>query len=159
MTYIRRMRESSVMSTQRTPQQTLNFWLNPVLFGLKTLDDILSRHEFFQENPQQRYAVLERFANGKFGLAMKGVEKFSPTEIYNTIKAEYGARFGEYSVLIPMLCTLLGLDRKKLRANTNKLKQLDTLKKSEAAGKKRIAELETELKILKSYVSVLRGEW
>ena len=158
MTYIRRMRESSVMSTQRTPQQTLNFWLNPVLFGLKTLDDILSRHEFFQENPQQRYAVLERFANGKFGLAMRDIGKLSSTEIYNTIKSEYGARFGEYSVLIPLLCTLLGLDRKKLRDNTNKLKQLDALKKSEAAGKKRIAELERELKMLKSYMNVLRGD-
>lgn len=182
MTYIRRMRESSVVGTQRTPQQTLNFWLNPVLFGLKSLDDILSRKKFFQENPQQRYAVLERFANGKFSLAMRAVEKFSSTEICDMIKAEYGARFGEYSVLIPLLCTLLGQDRKKLRANTNKLKQLDTLKKSEAAGKKRIAELETaatefdalkksavadkkriaelerELKMLKSYMNVLRGD-
>lgn len=158
MIYIRRMRENSTMGTQRTPQQTLNFWLNPVLFGLKTLDDILSRHEFFQENPQQRYAVLERFANGKFGLAMRDIGKLSSTEIYNTIKSEYGARFGEYSVLIPLLCTLLGLDRKKLRDNTNKLKQLDALKKSEAAGKKRIAELERELKMLKSYMNVLRGD-
>jgi len=155
MIYIRRMRESSVVGTQRTPQQTLNFWLNPVLFGLKSLDDVLSRNEFFQENPQQRYAVLESFANKKCSLAMRGTGKLLSAEMYDTIRSEYGARLGEYDVLIPMLCTLLG--SAKTNVQTYK-KKFNDLKKSEAAAKERIAELEAEIEELKSRTGVLQGD-
>lgn len=36
LVYIQRMSANSVMRLGRTPQQEINFWLNPVLLGLKS---------------------------------------------------------------------------------------------------------------------------
>lgn len=105
--YIRRLSESSVMRRERTPQQQLNFWLNPVLFGLKSLDDMMSGIEYFQKNPKQRYAVLKRLVKGKFDLSFRDVKELSTYEVYSAIKDKVGKKFGENDILICALCAAI----------------------------------------------------
>ena len=102
--YIRRLSESSVMRKERSPQQQLNFWLNPVLFGLKSLDDMMSSIEYFQKNPKQRYAVLKRLVKGKLNLSFRDVRELSTYEVYAAIKEKFGEKLGDCDVLISALC-------------------------------------------------------
>ena len=105
--YVRRLSDNSVMRTERTPQQAINFWLNPVLLGLKAFDNLMSRHEFFIINPSKRYALLKRFIYGKFFLSLDSARELLEDEIYSTIKSEFGNELVEYDVLISALCTEL----------------------------------------------------
>ena len=102
------------MRLKRAPQDTMKFWLNPLLLGLKSLDNLMSKHEFFKTNPQQRYAILEMFANGKLNSSFSNAGQLSEAEVYATIKQEFGDRLGEYNVLIPALCTALFKDKQAL---------------------------------------------
>ena len=105
--YVRRLSENSVMRTERTPQQAINFWLNPVFLGLKALDDLMSKHKFFSAEPSKRYALLQRFIYGKFYLSSDFARELPEDEVYATIKDNFGDKFGEHDVLIPALCTEL----------------------------------------------------
>ena len=88
--YVRRHSEGSVMRRTRTPKQRINFWLNPVLLGLKSLDKMMSRIEFFQQEPQQRYAILEKFVRSEMRLAFQNNEQLKTCDVYSTIKDEFG---------------------------------------------------------------------
>ncbi len=142
--YIQRLSEYSMMRAKRTPQQTINFWINPVLFGSKSLDDLMSRHEFFRQNPQFRYAILERFIKIRFDQMLAISVQLKPFEIYETLKQKYGYVLGEHDVLISALCTALN---KQHQINAISLQQF---KQFAEAAEKSIAELEAEIRRLKS---------
>ena len=144
LTYCRRLSEDSIMRKKKTPQQTITFWTNPVLLGLKTLDKFMSRHEFFQQNPQYRYAVLKKFVNSKFGAFFSESFKLPPFAVYETIKQEFGDKLGEWDVVISALCTALNTQQKISAVNQQKFNQFA------AQAKARIAQLEAEVKRLQT---------
>ena len=49
--YIWRQSKHSMLRRKKLPQETINFWLSPIVYGLKILDDMLSKIEFFRRNP------------------------------------------------------------------------------------------------------------
>ena len=105
--YIRRLSENSVMRKARSPQQQLNFWLNPIFFGSKNLDELMSGIEYFKKNPKQRYAVLRYFVKGKLNLSFRDVKELSAYNVYSAIKDKFGEKIGDNDVLIPALCAAL----------------------------------------------------
>ena len=139
-TYIYRQSDNSIIRKERTPQQTINFWLNPLLLGLQTLDKLMARHEFFQANPQQRHAVLNHFIDVMFSCIFQSAATLSPFEVYETIRQEFGDRFGEWNALIPALCAALNKQQKINVMNVRKFNEFT------AQAQARIAQLEAELK-------------
>ena len=105
--YIYRLSNKSIMRIKKPPKVRMNFWLRPILLGLKILDELMSKHEFFKVNPEYRYAILEKFINVRVDWIYSSSKKLSKDVIYNTIKKEFGKYFGEYDVLISCLCTQL----------------------------------------------------
>ena len=144
LTYCYRLSEDSIMRKEKTPQKTITFWTNPVLLGLKTLDKFISRHEFFRQNPQYRYAVLEKFINDKFGAFFSESFKIPPFDIYLAIKQEFGDKLGEWGVVISALCTALNTQQKINALNAQKFQ------KFAAQAQARIAQLEAEVKRLQT---------
>ena len=144
VTYFRRLTEDSIMRVKKSPQQTVNFWLNPILLGLKSLDKFMSKVEFFRRNPQYRYAVLERFVNVKFNLIFKDSARLPPFAIFETLRHEFGDKFGEHDVLICALCTALNTQQKINAVNRQQFNQFAS------QAQARIAQLEAEVKRLKS---------
>ncbi len=114
--YLYRQSKASSQREERTSQQKINFWLNPVLLGLKALDKMMSRHEFFKANPSCRYALLKNFVEKRFAWTMNDSKKLNEEIIFSTIKEEFGGRLGEYDVLISALCTAL-YNEKKINDN------------------------------------------
>ena len=110
--YVWRLTEKSVTRRERTPQETINFWLNPIIFGIKTLDNFMSRIEFFQHNVQYRCAVLEFFVHTKTAQVFKSSLNLSLPEIYAAINDNFGKLLGEHDVLISWLLTDLIIQQK-----------------------------------------------
>lgn len=142
--YICRQSVESVSRISKTPQQTINFWLNPLILGLKFADKFMNKPEFFKENPQYRYAVLEQFTVIMFNMILQESFKLPPHEIYLTIQNEFGDKLGDYDVLIPALCAVLNAQQKNSVMNHQRFNQFA------AQAQARIAELENEIQRLKS---------
>ncbi len=105
--YIRRMRDDSITGIKKSPKQAMNFHLNPFLLGLKSLDNLMAKHEFFKTNPQKRYAILKRFFNDTITAGFNDAAQLSVDEVYETIKSEFSERLGDFDVPISALCSAL----------------------------------------------------
>ena len=139
--YTRRLSEGSKIRKKKTPQETVTFWSNPVVLGLTTLEKFMSKHKFFQLNPQYRYAVLEMFIKRKFGNFFDESCRLPPYVVYETIKQEFSDRLGEQNVLISALCAFINTQQKMAAVNQQKFNQFAT------QAQRRIAELEAQIKI------------
>ena len=111
---IHRMSENSMVRVQRSPQQRINFWLNPVMLGLKSLERFMDRQEFFKENPSLRFALFKKFIESRFTWTLKYAKKLTEDEVFLTIKDEFSGRLGEQDILISALCTTLYAERNDL---------------------------------------------
>lgn len=147
--YIRRLTENSVMRKAKTPQQEIKFWLNPIFFGLKSLDNLLGKLEFFQTNPQYYYAMLERFLKIEFSCILPSTQQIPAFAIYETIKQNFGENFGEHDTLISALCTAFSVQQKNLLTSHQNYNQFA----AQAQG--RIAELERRDRENKAYIAEL----
>ena len=141
VSYFWRQTDVSLTRLQKTHQKYTTLWLAAVIMGLKYLDEILSRIKFFEENLQQRYAVLNYFVERKFKLSFHASLPLPPFEVYRAIKQEFGDRLGEQDVLVSALCTVINTQQKISAINQQKFNQFA------AQAQKRIAELEAQLKI------------
>ena len=138
--YIYRLSENSVTRKKRSPQEKINYCFNQTIGSLKTLDKFMDKHEFFQHNPQYRYAVLEVFANGTIWNFLNESFQLPPFVVYETIKQEFGDKLGDYDVLVSALCTLVNTQQKMAAINQQRFNEFA------AQAQARIAELEAQLK-------------
>ena len=101
--YIWRQTKESVLHRERTPQETVNFWMTPIVCGIKTLDELMGRIEFFRRNVQYRCAVLEFFVHSKTAQVFGSSLSLTLPEIFSAIEKEFGSSLGEHDVLISWL--------------------------------------------------------
>ena len=118
--YIWRLNEKSFLHKERSPQATLKFWLNPIIFGVKALDEFMGGIEFFRQNPSYRCAILEVFVHSKTAQIFDTSLKLSLAEIYTSIKNDFGESLGEHDVLISWLLTDLITQQKNFVQLKNK---------------------------------------
>lgn len=137
--YIYRGNEESILQRKKTTEEHLIFWTNPILLALKTLDNLMGNLEFFQKNPRLRYAVLEKFITSKILYPHINKWHLSPFKIYETIKKEFGAKFGEHDVLVSALCTYA------MNLQKNYYESVQNSNRFAEQAQKRIAQLEAEL--------------
>ena len=100
----------------------------------------MSNNDFFIQNPQYRYAVLEHFAADKFNIILWHSSQLPPFAVYEAIKQEFGDKFGEQDVLVSTLCAIINTREKVLLMNQKNFNQFA------AQAQKRIDELEAQLK-------------
>ncbi len=103
--YVYRHSKSSITRSKRSPAEDVNFWLKPIIVGLKFLDGLLSKHKFIKENPRYHYALLKNVVAKEFDSLFKASEKLDSTNFYEAIQQEYGKLLGEHDTLIAALCT------------------------------------------------------
>ena len=123
--YIWRQTESSVMRRERSPQDTLEFWLQPIVFGIKTLDEFMGKLDFFRRHIDYRCAVLEFFVHSKLAQVVTVAEKLTLPEIYAAIKNSFGNNLGGHDVLISWLLADLIMQQKIFVDNQKHIADLD----------------------------------
>ena len=123
--YIWRQTESSVMRRERSPQELLKFWLQPIVFGIKTLDDFMGKFEFFRRHIDYRCAVLEFFVHSKLAQIITAASKLTLPEVYAAIKNSFGTDLGGHDVLISWLLADLIAQQKIFVDNRQRIADLD----------------------------------
>lgn len=142
--YFYRDNEGSMTRVKKSPAESAQFYLNPIILGLKSLDNYISGHEFFADKPQYRYGLLENFFSGRFlSVFREEASELQPHELYAAIKDGFGDELGDYDVLVAALCTALHTQQ-ELTAE-----KLKNFKKYVVASNEKIAALEEKLNQLK----------
>ncbi len=123
--YVWRQTESSVMRRTRSPQELLEFWLHPIVFAIKTLDDFMGKLEFFRRRIEYRCAILEFFVHSKIARVVTAADKLTLPEIYAAIKNSFGNSLGGHDVLISWLLADLIMQQKIFVDNQKHIADLD----------------------------------
>lgn len=140
--YFWRQTKKSSIRGKDTQEDKFNLWLHPAILGLKGLDNILNKSEFFKNNMQYRHAILDFVIKKMFAMSFQAGMTVPQFKIYGAIKNEFGKDLGEYDVLIPALCTAINTQQKITVMNQREFN------KTIAENDKRISVLEAELKKL-----------
>lgn len=138
--YIQRLSKNSLSRNDKTPLESLNYCLWMVIVGLKSLNKFMNNIEFFKENPEYHYAVLEHLIQLGFKWLYSYALKTSSCDAYKSIQKDFKEYFGEHDVLISALCTFINAQQKVYSINQKKINRF-----AEQA-QKRIFELEEQLK-------------
>ena len=144
--YTWRFNKDSISRVYKTPEEFINYYINPIFFGLKYLDKLISGHAFFKENPSYRYALLKYFVDKRFSWTLKSGMELTEDKIYQSLKDEFGEKLGEYDVLVSALCTSIFEQKKNLFAESLKLKQIKQIQEN----KKLLAEKDSEINRLRA---------
>lgn len=143
--YLYRDNEGSMTRVRKAPVESAKFYLNPIILGLKSLDEYIRGHEFFKGKPHYHYGLLENFFNGRFtSIFREEASELKPNELYDAIKDGFGDKLGDYDVLVAALCTALHTQQ-ELTAE-----KLNNFKKYVVESKEKIAALEARLAQLKA---------
>ena len=116
--YIYRLSKVSVTRGKRDPLQGAIRRLSELIVGVKFVDNMMMRLEFFQKNPNYRYEMLSTLTERSLYAVLWRSEKFRPQSIFEAIKNMFGDKLGEYDVPISMLCTV-AMNRMKELARRN----------------------------------------
>ena len=143
--YLYRDNEGSMTRAKTSPAESAKFYLNPIILGLKSLDEYIRAHEFFKGKPHYHYGLLENFFNGRFtSVFREEASELKPHEFYEAIREGFGDRLGKYDVLVAALCTAL---------HTQQLltaEKLNNFKRYVVESKEQLVALEDQLKRLKA---------
>ena len=95
-----------------------------VIDGIKWIDDIMNRVDFFNQNPQYRYKILEDFTFNIFNRLFMYTQKqnCSTSDFCSAVKEGFGEKLGKYDVLVAELCALLDAQRRKVYVLNEKIK-------------------------------------
>lgn len=117
--YVRRMYDESFTKSKKLPNKFIRQWGDITIRGLKFADNFMSKLKFFQENPAQRYKVIEILSLSTFGPITPVCDELSLDEIYNIFLKEFVNTTDENDVLVSFLCTALYNEKKTSRNSKN----------------------------------------
>lgn len=125
---IRRIRDESISHQVQTIEKSVHTFLERTIRDTKVLEEFMSDMDFFKENPEYKYKVINFLAVLDFNRILYNHPDYDAYEIYVLIQKKFAEYLGEHSVLISYLlsntCTLNKMykdTRKKLRTLEEKL--------------------------------------
>ncbi len=112
--YIQRDNFSSMTRRNRSPEQEVLFWTNPLLRGMEILNDFMSEINFFKTNAPVKFAVLKFFAKIQLDFMAKIFKSLEPQEAYEIILQEISKAGNSQPALIAYLLVMNNLYRNEL---------------------------------------------
>lgn len=134
-----RKSESSVTRQELTTSKRIRFDLSVALVGVKWLDKMMGKIEFFRANPKYRYYLLKHLMVKRLQLFLRHGQEYTDFEIYEVIRRELGDILGEQDVSTALL---LSAFYQQNNLNSMNIQQFE---KFTAQAQQRIAELEAQL--------------
>lgn len=122
--YLYRKAVNSVTTSKRKPFENINSGVDNVIHALKWIDDMMNKSSFFDENPQYRYPMLNHIAERFLSRIFHSSKSVSLSDMYRSIKQEFGEEFGEYDVAIAVLFTVICNYQKVIEENNMRIAQL-----------------------------------
>ena len=124
ITYFYRITNSSLSRQKRTHAEYINSRMTTIIDGIKWIDDVMNRVEFFQKNPHRRYEIFEEFMSNMFErlLLQTQKKKVEAVEIFEAVKEGFGEKLGKHDVLVAELCSLIDDQNKEISKLQERLK-------------------------------------
>ena len=122
--YFYRMSKASLSRQKRTRTEYINSRMGTIICGIKWIDDVMNRVEFFKKNPQWRYAILDEFMNNMFERLLVQTQKkeVGAVGIYKAVKKGFSEKLGKHDVLVAELCSLIDDQKKEISKLQEQLK-------------------------------------
>ena len=112
--YVQRENFSSMLRKNRSPEQEIILWGNPLINGLDCLSEFMDGIEFFRQNPAYQFAVLNFFAKMQLDFMAEAFKKLDPHAVYKIFLEELSASKINHDALIAYLLTTNNLYRNEL---------------------------------------------
>lgn len=132
--YVYRINSDSITRKARPLEETLNLFLDTIVEALKILDEFFDSQEFFKENPQYRWALLNLVECIPLNLLIKSVKSVTPYQFMDILKPNFIDIFGKNGGLIAYLYAANTNGRlmnrelsERIATLENKLKQLQEI--------------------------------
>ena len=109
--YMYRKSFNSMMRTERTPQEEIKFWLDPLIKGLDYLDNFMDKVGFFAQNPNYRFDVTNFFVKMQIAGMLAALKNLNHYEFYKIIHEEFAD--SKHAALIANLFVIMNFYRDK----------------------------------------------
>ena len=112
--YVNRQTVTSITRTDRSPEQSIALWINPLLNGVDFLNEFMNRVDFFKENFDVRLQILNLFATIHFNHMAEATKALSPEKVCEIFLREFSTAGSSQPALISYLLTMTNLYRNEL---------------------------------------------
>ena len=112
--YVWRNNKKSVFRRTRSPEQTIKFYMSPLIHGLDILDEFTRRIDYFKQNSTERLQVLNFFANIQFYYMKDALNNLDETDAYEIFLREISAAGNSQPALTAYLLLMNNIYRKEL---------------------------------------------
>ena len=103
--YFYRQSPQSITRKKRSGADMMNFWMSPVVKGIKEIGDFMNGEEIFQQNPKLRYDILNFFVEVHIARDyLKLSQEFSPHEVFENFYQGFAKELNGADVLTSYLC-------------------------------------------------------
>ena len=108
--YIWRSVKNSWSRAERSPQDEIKFWLDPLVNGLDDLDAFMDGIIFFTQNPRCRFEVTNFFVKMQLAGMLGALRKVKLDELYEIVHDQLN---GRHAALIANLFVFMNFYREK----------------------------------------------
>ncbi len=113
--YIWRVRDDSVSHEKLTPEQEVRKWITIAVEGTHHIEDFMRRTEFFERNPQSRYAATNRIINDQLHYLQPKYRSTPIPQMNELIRAELARHSTDTTTLLSQVINTLNVLRIQLR--------------------------------------------
>ncbi|MBR2519775.1 MAG: glycosyltransferase [Selenomonadaceae bacterium] len=145
--YINRDNPKSLTRKKKSVTELVKYHMTPLFDGEKNFFKITNAYDFFHDNPRYVYAWIEKVARYCFQKIFPACAELKSHEVYEIFFQNFSSDNNERNLLRAYLCTLVNVQQKQLLFAQRKFNEFNQFA---AAAQKRIAELENEIRQLKS---------
>ena len=110
--YVYRENKLSVTKQNRTPQEEIIFWTNPLINGVDCLNEFMDGLEFFNRAGNIRLRVLNFFANVTFTFMEEPFNALEHHEVYKIFTEEVSKSTDDHTALIAYMFVMTNLYQK-----------------------------------------------
>ena len=111
--YICRSAKNSWSRLNRSPQEEIQFRLNPLISNLDNLDAFMDGLKFFAQNPNYRFKVTNFFVKMQLAGMLSAFDALDNDELYEIFHREFSAGNGNHAALIANLIIFMNYYRNK----------------------------------------------
>lgn len=122
--YIWRLHPNSTSRMNRTAQENIAFHTKTASLGTAYLLEFMDKQNFFRENPQYYFMVLENFWVSHSSFALKNFATLPPHECYKVIENALSKNFTDKNI-VSFLSTLANFLRLRLNVADQKIQELE----------------------------------
>ncbi len=148
--------ESMTRSKKSTAEQ-INKWGKILVSWCKAMSALSDKIELLRKNPVYSYEALSFWIDFSFKHCFEARMQVNPEQIFEILHREFADK-GDIELTIPLLFSVIDLQQKQVIMQNRRFQQtaahaqeqVNKFKQFAAAANKRIAQLEAELKRLKS---------